>query len=435
MHRLAVTSAYPGGGWLRLSVPPEVRPNVRIDFIAATLYGAFGGLTVPFLTVMGRRLGASALGVSLLVAAPAIVLLLSFWVVNLIRPLHPVRLVLWFHLVGRMMFLLMPVVDTAGAYVALIILYHAIGSIGQLGYAQVMRAVYPADLRGRIMALVRIGMAMAWVAGSLIGGRLMQVIDFRWVFAGAGVLGMGSAIVFRRVQLPAVFEEPERVDLRRTWQILTSDRAFRRFLTGFFVFGFGGWLIGPAVPILLVDELRATSLQVGLLGAVTSGMWLLSYYAWGRTIDRRTATVALRIVFVIGTATPLIYLLAPNAWVVLLAGITDGLASAGIDLGWLTAVLDYAPAGLVPHYIAIFNTSVGIRASTAPFLAGALIPYIGARWIFALGMAAMLVGTWIMRRVPALPSYQREAPAEPAPSQVEGSAGEGPAPHDQSSTE
>ncbi|MDQ7820293.1 MAG: MFS transporter [Armatimonadota bacterium] len=397
--------------WLRVPLPPRTRAVVRLDMAAAFLYGAFAGLTQPFIPVMGVRLGATPLQVSLLVAAPAVVFLLSFWVVNAVRPVHPVRLVMGPALAGRALFLLMPLVRSPRAYVLLVILYHAVNSVNPLGYAQVMRTVYPDDARGRIMALVKVVMAAAWVAGSLVGGSLMQRLPFQWVFAAAGILGMASAVVFGRIRLPRPAEHPEHIPPGAAARVLRDDPGYRRFLLAFFVFGFGGWLTGPAVPLLLVRDLRASNLQVGLLGAVTSATWVLSFYSWGRMIDRRTATGALKVVFTIGTLTPLIYLVAPNPWVVLLAGITDGLASAGIDLGWLAAVLHYAPPGRVLLYTTLFNTLVGVRAAVAPVLAGSLIPRVGVRAIFAIAAAFYLLGTVLMRRVPPPPQAGRTGPA------------------------
>src|SRR5207247_11433468 len=93
--------------WLRVPMPPRTRANAQVDFLAAILYGAFGGLTLPFIPVMGRRLGATPLQVSLLVAAPAIVFLLSFWIVNAVRPVHPVRLVRCTGMLGLPLFRVM----------------------------------------------------------------------------------------------------------------------------------------------------------------------------------------------------------------------------------------------------------------------------------------------------------------------------------------
>jgi len=83
---------------------------------------------------------------------------------------------------------------------------------------------------------------------------------------------------------------------------------------------------------------------------------------------------------------------------VLASGVTDGFTSAGIDLGWLTALLQFAPTGYVAHYVAIFNTLVGVRGSTAPFLAGVLIPRIGVRAVFGIAIGCTLAGAWLMRR-------------------------------------
>ncbi len=402
--------------WFRPWIPPAVRRNAAIDFLAAVLFGAFGGLTTPFIPVMGRRLGASALEVSLLVAAPAVVLLLSLWWVRLLPGANPVRLVVWPQAAGRAMFFFMPLIHVPRTYVAFIVAYHAVASVGMLGYAQVMRSVYPDEVRARIMALVRVGMALAWIAGSLAGGQLMERVAFQWVFAAAGAFGVASALVFRGVRMGVPEPPPSRPGLARTLSVLREHPAFRRFLLAFFVFGFGAWLMGPAVPILLVDVLHASSFQVGLLGAITSAMWLLAYYYWGRMIDRRTASGALGTIFLIGALSPVIYAAATNAWLVQFAGITEGLTSAGIDLGWLTAILQYAPAGEVRLYLAIYNTLVGVRAATAPFLAGLVIPLIGVKWMFAAAALLMLAGARLLRPsagavIPSdVPADRRETP-------------------------
>jgi MFS family permease len=266
--------------WLTAQ-PGTIRANARTDFISATLFGAFGGLTIPFIPVMGRRLGASPLEVSLLVASSALAMLLSLLWVRLLRAADPVRLVVWTQSVGRGFFLLMPFVRSPGIYLALVLLYHGVASAAALGYAEVMGAVYPQDLRARIMAMVRIGMAAAWIAAALLGGRIMQAVPFQFVFAAAAAFGVAGAQVFRRMHLPPRREALERPAAAEAWRALRQDPRFRRFLGAFFVFGFGAWLMGPAVPLLLVDVLRATNFQVGLLGAVTSGCWLVAYYQWG----------------------------------------------------------------------------------------------------------------------------------------------------------
>ena len=384
---------------LRPWIPAPARRNARIDIIAAAFFGLFGGLTSPFIPFMARdRLQASPLEVSLVVASQGIVLLLSLWFARFVRARHPVRLVAIPSFIARALLLLMPAVRTPEAYVAVVLGHYAIGSISALGYAQVMRAVYPPDVRGRIMGVVRVGMALMWIAASLVGGRVMQSVPFQWVFAVGGLFGMTSSVIFSRMRLPEDVPMEEPIDLSRTREILREDRPFRLFLTGLLVYGFGVWFISPAIPILLVDVLHATSFQAGLLSAVSSATWLFSYYYWGRMIDRRSAAGAMSLILFIGAITPTIYFISTNAWVVQLAGVTEGLTSAGFDLGWLTAILEYSPPGQIRHYVAIYNTAVGVRGATAPFLAGAILPAIGVRAVFAIGISLALTGALILRR-------------------------------------
>jgi len=383
---------------LRPWIPAPARRNARIDIIAAAFFGLFGGLTTPFIPFMARdQLHASPLEVSLVVASQGIVLLLSLWFARFVRARHPVRLVAIPSFIARALLLLMPAVRTPEAYVAVVLGHYAIGSISALGYAQVMRAVYPPDVRGRIMGVVRVGMALMWIAASLVGGRVMQSVPFQWVFAVGGLFGMTSSVIFSRMRLPEDVPMEEPIDLSRTREILREDRPFRLFLTGLLVYGFGVWFISPAIPILLVDVLHATSFQAGLLSAVSSATWLFSYYYWGRMIDRRSAAGAMSLILFIGTITPTIYFISTNAWVVQLAGVTEGLTSAGFDLGWLTAILEYSPPGQIRHYVAIYNTAVGVRGATAPFLAGAILPAIGVRAVFAIGISLALTGALILR--------------------------------------
>lgn len=382
---------------LRPWIPPPIRRNAAIDIAAAACYGIFGGLTTPFITYMGRRLGASPLQVSFLIASQGIVLLLSLWFANLLRTHSPLRLVVIPSVLARALFLLMPIVPTPGTYIAVIVVHYAVASISMLGYAQVMRAVYPDELRGRMMALVRVGMALAWIAASLLGGSVMQRVDFRWVFAAGGAAGIISALIFSRIRLPADVPLEARIELGGAWKVLRADPRYRRFLFGLIVYGMGAWFFSPAIPLLLVDHLHASSFQAGLLSAVASGTWVFSYYYWGRMIDRRTATRTMSVILFIGALTPLIYLASVNAWMVQLAGVTEGLTSAGFDIGWLTAVLEYAPPGQVRAYVAIYNTLVGARGSTAPFIAGLLLPYLGVRVVFAIAVALTLGGALILR--------------------------------------
>jgi hypothetical protein len=377
-------------------VPPAIRPSVKADLTAAILFGVFAGLTVPFVPVMGRRLGASPLEVSLLVAAPSIGLLGSLWWANAIHRTPSLHMIIRTQVAGRGLLLLLPLVHAPEPYVGLILLQYTVTSIGSLAYAQVIREAYPQEVRARIVAFVRAWMALVWAVTAFVGGRVLQEVPFQWVFAAAALFGIISPFMLKQMRVSDTGQAPS--TLTDTWHLLRTDRPFLRFLAGFFVFGFGVWLMAPVIPILLVDVLHASNFQVGLLGATTSATAIVAYYYWGRLMDRRPATHAVVPVFVVGTMTPLIYLVATTPWMALAAGVTDGLTSAGIDLGWLQGVFQYAPIGQIRHYVAIYNTLVGVRGVIAPILSGLLLPVVGSKVILTVSALCTLTGAALMRR-------------------------------------
>jgi len=377
----------------------RLRPLVKVDLTATLLYGLFGGMTFPFFAVIARRLGASPLALSFLVAAPAVGMPLSLLWARLLRRWSAATVLAWSGVLSRGLFLLTPFVRTSAAYIGLIFCFHAVNSATSPAYTQVVGVIYPVEERGRIVGIVRTGMALAWIVASLAGGRLHQSLPFQWVFAVAGLFGIAGSLVYRRLGEAFSLFRGEIEAPRGAFAVVRSDLRFRRFLVPFFLYGTGYWLSAPAVPILLVDVLRATDFQVGLLASTSSLFWLLSYRFWGRVIDRRSAMGTLRWAYTLGLFTPLVYLVAPNVWVLLLAAAIDGVVTAGIDLLWMFAIMEMAPRQEIAAYTALYNTSVGIRGTTMPFLSGFLLQFIPVRAIFGLAMGSILVSIWLARRL------------------------------------
>lgn len=382
-----------------IHVRGRLRPLVKVDLTATILYGLFGGLTFPFFAVIARRLGAGPLALSLLVSAPAVGMLLSLLWAGLLRRWSAATVLAWSGVLSRGLFLLAPLVRTSTAYIGLILSFHAANAATSPAYTQIVGVIYPVEERGRIVGIVRTGMALAWIVASLVGGRLHQSLPFQWVFVLAGLFGIAGSLMYRRLGEAFHLLQREVEAPRGTILAVRSDLQFRRFLVTFFLYGTGYWLSAPAIPILLVDVLRATNFQVGLLASTSSLFWLLSYGFWGRIIDKRTALGTLRWAYTLGLFTPLVYLVAPTVWVLLVAAAIDGVVTAGIDLLWMFAIMEMAPRQEIGAYAAIYNTSVGIRGTTMPFLSGFLLQFVPVRAIFGLAMGSILISIWLAGRL------------------------------------
>ncbi|MDR5683387.1 MAG: MFS transporter [Armatimonadota bacterium] len=373
------------------AIPPAARRAFLYDLGGAVLFGLFAGMVLPFLSVTARRLGATPLQVSLLTAGPAIGLLFAAWWSAIIAGRNPVPFVVWPSVVARGLFLLAPLVSGPHAFVALVIAFHLVHGTILPAYTAAIRSVFPREHRGRLLGLVRVGLSLASILAALVAGSALQRFGYPAVFPVAAVFGIASALVFGRIHLPGQPRSNERPSVHEAWRVALADSRFRALLVTTSVFGFGGWMMAPAVPLLLVDELGATNSQVGVLSAVMSACSVLSFFVWGRFIDRHSGLAAIRIVFAVGILTPLLFYLAPSTWYALLPFATDGFVIAAMDLAWMAAVMELAPADRVSQYTGAYASLLGVRGVVAPLLAGVVAEAMGPRPVFLI--AASLIAT------------------------------------------
>src|SRR3990172_13288758 len=155
-------------------LPPAARKTFYHDIRSAVLFGIFGGLLLPFVTIIGRKIGATEFQIALLTATPFIANIFAlFWTEDIFGK-GRIWYVVWPGAIGRALILGMFFVSTPFNYTLLIFLYMAITAIPFPSYAYVMKANYPDDQRGCLMSYVRLGNAGMWILASTIGGWVLE---------------------------------------------------------------------------------------------------------------------------------------------------------------------------------------------------------------------------------------------------------------------
>lgn len=104
--------------------------------------------------------------------------------------------------------------------------------------------------------------------------------------------------------------------------------------------------------------------------------------------------------YLIGSATPLIYFIAWNPWVLVASAITDSLLAVGLELVWMMAVIDVAGPQRTAHYVAIGATLAGVRGVVGPLVGGLVIQASGVHTVYVIAAILMLSGTWLVCRDP-----------------------------------
>lgn len=391
------------------SVPSNIRRNFSLDLGASILVGVYVAVIINFVPVVARRLGANPFLLSLITAAPAagnIIAVLTTHYMQGHRKM-PIMVTAW--CAARGLFLLSPLIIAPLPFALIVVLHWVILSLPIPGYVEIMRQVYPDQYRGRAMAYVRVGFTACITLITPLAGWLLDVWGYRFLFPIASVFGILTALTFGQMRVEEAITHA-RHDLLEPWRVLFRDARYRDYNAAFFIYGFGSLMTAPLIPLMLVDELHLNYSQVGLLGMVNSVFWMLFYIVWGRTVDRQGGLWTMRINFILSLVIPLAFFGAQDMWLAALAYAFTGITVAGVDLGWINAIMQFAPRDRISDYTALHSGLVGLRGIAAPLTGTALmaVPWIGLRGTFVLSAILILAGWLFVRRVqmpnPKIPS-------------------------------
>jgi hypothetical protein len=389
------------------SVPKPLRLTYRYDSGAALLAGMFSGLTAPFVLVIARRLGASPLAISAMVAVPFLGHFMTLHWATLMEGRGKKAFAIAAWTVGRSAFLMAFFVHSVPLFAAMVIVSGLLEPLAGTAYAAMLGEMYPDRLRAGAMSRVKIEGMLVTIVATLAAGQAMGALDdYRFIFPVAAVLGLAGVVVFSRIQ-SADGRQLSPQGTLYTINILGRDRGFRSFSTAFVLAGSGHLVAKTLYPLLLVDVLHATNFQVGALAAAAQVVQLGAYFFWGRWIDERTPAEALVRGFLLLAGAPLVYMAAcapwltidPTAWLVLPASVLLGAGAGATELASVNCLLQFASDGRAGRYISVHKGLVGIRGAVAPFVAVQLMHMAGWGAAFLTAFGVTMVGVALMSRV------------------------------------
>ncbi|MBE2193833.1 MAG: MFS transporter [Anaerolinea sp.] len=377
---------------------PVVRRNMYIEFVGASLFGLFLAC-LNFVPVVLRRLGASPDWVALYLAQQFAGFLLNTVSVAILPKKHGLlraAQVCW--LIGRSMFVLSAFISGYQGLVALLLIFWIMESFPTPVYTRIMQVIYPSRSRGRVMSLIRVGMALATLGFTPIAGWILDTFGHQVLFPIGGIAAVLSTVQFGRLKFSEdEIPVPKKGENNNLIKILREDRRFVIYLVALVCYGFGMIMGSVIFPNVQVDRLALSYSQVGLLNTVQSTFFLIGYVILGRAIDRRGGLWTLRLTFLIAAIVPLSYMSATQGWMLAPAFAAFGMASAGLDLGFLSTAMQLSGVRRLAEYSALQTTLLGVRGLIAPFVGVFLLNQgVSETVIFALGLGLILISVAIM---------------------------------------
>ncbi|PKO22215.1 MAG: MFS transporter [Chloroflexi bacterium HGW-Chloroflexi-1] len=351
----------------------DVRYNMRVELIAAIAYGAFATI-LAFIPLVLRRSGASAELLALYVASTYLGTVLAGPGLFLSRQGRPLRMaVICWSLARAALLGAAFVTGDVGLLILAAIVWLGEGLPTPI-YSGIVQQIYPVEDRGKVMAVIRVGMSVSLLILAPVAGWMLDWTGYRVLFPLAGLIGILAAVTLLRLR----FDEGA-VRLRQTptirhfGSILTHDRRFTLYLAAIVLFGLSGLMPGALIPLVQVDRLHISYTELGWLNLALSLARLLSYFYWGRRIDRWGAVRCLQAAFVINIVAVLPYIWVTRGWMLLPTFVATGFVYSAVDLGFINAAIELARARRIQEYSALQATIIGVRGIIAPFIGVGLL--------------------------------------------------------------
>ena len=381
-------------------ISAQTRSNVITDVTASVLYGPFNAALL-FVPVVLQRLGATPDIVAVYQSQAYIGLFLAAFSVMIIPRAHLLVFLAVIWTIGRGAFLFTGLAPGAVGLLALASVFWLADGFPGAAYTEVVRRIYPGDVRGRALSIARLGMVITMLISTPLIGLVLDHAGPQFVYPVAAVFGIAAIWWFTRMKLGKAPEvaTPHKSSVVDLWRVLRNDHRFAIYLLGVVCYGLGG-LVGIAfVPGVLVNRLHLSYGDVSWLGFAQSISWILGLLVWGRLMDRLGGPWILFICFLLAIIVPLSYILATTGWMMIPAYIVSGLLSGGVDLAFTNSPIDLAEPDKIYEYAALQRTVIGIRGLIGPFL-GVWLFNFGVRieLVFILGAVLYAIGALLMHR-------------------------------------
>ncbi len=390
---------------------PVVRYNMMTELWGSVAYGVFWAAALQFVPVVLRNMGAGPELLALYSAQTYVGFILTSLSVVMMRGRRTKNFAVWCWMTARASFLIFAFVSQVYWLMAVMGIFWILEAFPSPAYTRIIQVIYPQEVRGKVMSLVRLGMTVAIVVVTPLAGWMLDHWGYRVLFPLAALAGILATWFFNRLDVDEGTLPPRQTQsIVNLWAMVLRNRNFVIHLTSFSLYGIGA-LVGIAFyPIVQVDRLQLSYTTIGLLGTAQSLTWMLGFLFWGRVVDSRGGIFVMRVNLLIAALIPFCYIFAENAWMLLPAFIAQGVISAGIDLGLLSTCIHLAESDKVVEYAAVQSTVIGVRGLIAPFIGVALV-HLGmpVTAIFAIGTVLVLLGfvVALQIRTPLTPEQMR----------------------------
>ena len=361
----------------------NLKKLLKLEFLSQSSVGAAEGLGESFFSIIATRMGASAFIIALIGS--------SAYLSNLLSPIWArlskktgVKWLIIAGLIAAAFFLFFSsLFYNPLIFLIFVILYYVGYGIKEVLYPALVQRVYN-DVS--VLAHAEVAYTIAYTVAAILAGYIMYVWSFKITFAAATFLLIVA--VFSRLPFPNTHGKESEGSLKN----IHRDKLIVTMISTFMIAGTGMLMMLPAIPMLEVDTLKLSNVQIGIAIAVNSISYVFFAELWGRNIKKAEHIVRFFQIGFLGIAgMAIIYFMSTAYWHILVANVLCGLGGSAVSIGWQSfsmAVPEYRTEDLS----ALHLTTCGIRGLYAPIIGAIIISGVNLRITFLISLLFVLGG-------------------------------------------
>ncbi|MBI4284456.1 MAG: MFS transporter [Chloroflexi bacterium] len=279
-------------------------------------------------------------------------------------------------LVSGLVYASIAVLISAATPIVIIVIVYTVGrSVVMMMRPAITSIVVDLAPKARLteaFGLLRVGQNLGWAAGPAIGGYLLGLYPYAWLFGFAGFTSAAAFITVFFLMPESLGKGTEKADLRG----LLSPAKDRSFLTltvfNLLLFIVMGQMVST-LSVFAVDRAGLSTAQYGFLLTLNGIIVVLFQYPMSRAVSRMSRATALMlgsIFYGIGY----LFMTWAGAYALAIMGmIIITVGEIIFSPVTLAAVGDLAPVKQRGHYMGLYGLSETLGISLGPMLGGVLL--------------------------------------------------------------
>lgn len=193
------------------------------------------------------------------------------------------------------------------------------------------------------------------------------IMVYQIFFVLAFAVGLVEIFTFNKMKETTVSETVS-INFKESIKEVFSNKAYLGFLVCSLTFHFG-WQMGWGLfSIYQIDNLKADETWITILGVTSNIVMFFSFNFWSKLIEKKGNSHAATFATFGMAATPILYVLSRNLYVLTVSGLIMGFFTAGTVTVILNFLLEVSPQKNRIMYVAVHATLTNVTLFIGPLI-------------------------------------------------------------------